>query len=348
MMAAWPRVPLDRWVLNGAADLAWHDIAGTSIAVTRSRTPRPADATYITALRTNWFDYAAQEVGVRSVLGLGISVAGLGALGLGLDRSTIVGNDPVSTNNRSAAQARLIPEVCRIEAATSASRHVAVRNLSPSLDRGLSESLAENGFALLPARVVYLFDGRSGVLPMTSHRKRDRALRRKSGLTCVVKDRLTGGEADAVHALYGRIYLERHSLLNAQYTADFFRDVVDAGVMRCLQLVDRDGILRAFALLQEVEGVLTSSAVGYDSSDPQAGYYRQLVAALLDHVEEERLLLNYSSGAGDFKRKRGGAPAMEYIALKAPAASRLRRRIYGSVARQARSLDTGALIARGA
>ena len=30
------------------------------------------------------------------------------------------------------------------------------------------------------------------------------------------------------------------------------------------------------------------------------------------------MLLNYSSGAGDFKRKRGGVACLEYTMLKAP------------------------------
>jgi hypothetical protein len=40
-----------------------------------------------------------------------------------------------------------------------------------------------------------------------------------------------------------------------------------------------------------------------------------LVALLLKDVADERLLLNYSSGAGDFKRRRGGEPVLEWNAI---------------------------------
>ena len=40
-----------------------------------------------------------------------------------------------------------------------------------------------------------------------------------------------------------------------------------------------------------------------------------LVAMLLKRVAEEGTLLNYSSGAGDFKRRRGGEGCLEFNAL---------------------------------
>jgi len=43
-----------------------------------------------------------------------------------------------------------------------------------------------------------------------------------------------------------------------------------------------------------------------------------LFAAVHQHTLQHKLLLNYSSGAGDFKRKRGAMPHLEYTLLRAP------------------------------
>jgi hypothetical protein len=47
----------------------------------------------------------------------------------------------------------------------------------------------------------------------------------------------------------------------------------------------------------------------------EPGFYRLLVAMLLKRVAEEGTLLNYSSGAGDFKRRRGGEGCLEFNAV---------------------------------
>ena len=344
----WPRVPLQRWVLNGGAELAWVDTGGCSLAVTRIAPPLMAEQTYITALRMGWFDYAAHELGPTTPAGRAMRGAGAVAGWLGLDRAVLVGNEPVSTNNRSARQQAALAAVCAAEADAYRDRNVGVRNLTPEFHAPLMERLAAQGFVMLPARVVYVYDARREPLRATSHLKRDRALLRRSGLEPQILDVLTPGEALHIRQLYDSVYLDRHCRLNAQYTAAFFRETVESGAMRCLVLRDRDGEIRAFALLQQAGDVLTAPAVGYDTARPEAGYYRQLVAALLGHVERERLLLNYSAGAGDFKRKRGGVPMMDYTALRAPATARLRPRLYAVIARTVAGLGVDDLIARGA
>ncbi|HVY71025.1 MAG TPA: GNAT family N-acetyltransferase, partial [Verrucomicrobiae bacterium] len=63
-------------------------------------------------------------------------------------------------------------------------------------------------------------------------------------------------------------------------------------------------------------GTTSVPFIGYDTSLPQElGLYRVLVTMLLQRTAEEKLLLNYSSGAGDFKRRRGGEPVIEFNAI---------------------------------
>jgi hypothetical protein len=53
--------------------------------------------------------------------------------------------------------------------------------------------------------------------------------------------------------------------------------------------------------------------VGYDTALPQrAGLYRQLTRLCLQEAVERGVVLNFSSGAAEFKRLRGGQPQIEY------------------------------------
>ena len=95
-------------------------------------------------------------------------------------------------------------------------------------------------------------------------------------------------------------------------------DMLSSKVMTALVLQDADGEIVAFAMLYAVGYTLTVPALGYNVQSAITGLYRLLFAAITFHTQENRMLLNYSSGAGDFKRKRGGIPRLEYTLLKAP------------------------------
>jgi hypothetical protein len=118
--------------------------------------------------------------------------------------------------------------------------------------------------------------------------------------------------------LYQHIYIHKHSQLNPQYTAQFFSDMVNSHIMPCLQLRSPQGSIEAFALLHKVGDTLTVPALGYSPFSNIKGLYRLLFASLHEYAQAHQLLLNYSSGAGDFKRKRGGAAHLEYTLLRAP------------------------------
>jgi hypothetical protein len=56
--------------------------------------------------------------------------------------------------------------------------------------------------------------------------------------------------------------------------------------------------------------------IGYDTTlPPESGLYRQLFLGIHREVNDRKQLLNYSSGAGDFKRRRGAVPVVEFNAV---------------------------------
>jgi hypothetical protein len=67
------------------------------------------------------------------------------------------------------------------------------------------------------------------------------------------------------------------------------------------------------------------------------------------YSKDKQVLLNYSSGAGDFKRKRGGEAYLEYAYIRCPLDSgRIKKRIIHFAACKTQSINVQDLIKLGA
>jgi hypothetical protein len=128
-----------------------------------------------------------------------------------------------------------------------------------------------------------------------------------------------------------------------------------AGVLQLVGLAQPqdDGLrLVAFAALHRVGEVLSVPMLGYDTAaDTRQGLYRQLVAWLIDHAITHELRFNFSSGAGDFKRKRGFEPHLEHTLIAPPQRGWTRASdaaFIALAARASRHLDAAALMELGA
>jgi len=318
MQHQWPRESLDIWMQNACADLHWHgDLA---IPITCAHPIRSPNTSYITSLRSGWFDYAAQELQDQRLHATGIRLVGQFARVLGLDQLVLVGNFPVSTNIWPDSAHAALVEACADTVHMHAKQFVAVRNLQSDANAALIHALRTMGFHALPARLVYEFDLRQGLAYKPSHLMRDRSALTKSNLETNISSEISNAQASRLRELYQEIYIKKHSELNAQYTTQFFSDMVQTQVMQVLSLKNKAGAIVAFAMLYQQEDTLTVPALGYDTQAGIEGLYRLLFAAIHQYAQTQKLLLNYSSGAGDFKRKRGGVPRMEYTLLRPPSA----------------------------
>lgn len=344
MQHIWPRESLDIWMQNAGSDLSWH--GETSIPITHAHPIRSSDTSYITSLRSGWFDYAAHEMGNRKFTAYGIRLAGQVARRLGLDQLVLVGNFPISTNTWPDTTHAALLTACWDTLRTHPAQFIGIRNLLPDRHASLINILRTRGFHALPARLVYEFDLRQGLIAKPSHLMRDRSALSKSSLQIQIGNDITNAEASRIRELYQEIYIKKHSLLNAQYTTQFFSDMVQAQVMQALLLKNKEGHIVAFALLYQQGDTLTVPALGYDMHTGVDGLYRLLFAAIHQYTEAQKLLLNYSSGAGDFKRKRGGTPRMEYTLLHA--SSPWKQRILAWLENKARSIQIEQLIKLGA
>jgi hypothetical protein len=347
-MAIWPRESLNIWLHNASAEIQWHG-AAQQIAVTRSAASRSQDASYLTSLRSAWFDYAAQELGPRFLAAAGVRLLGRVAQAAGLDRVILVGNLPVSTNEHQDSETPKILEVCHTVSERNPDHFIGIRNVLPHKNANLMRELRHLNFVAIPSRVIYEFDLRLGIQKKHSHLMRDISALKKSGLQCSVLQEISNAQAGKLRDLYQSIYIDKHSALNPQYTSQFFTDMVHSQVMQCLQLHDESGVIQAFALLYKTGETLTVPALGYNRALEDRGLYRMLFAAIHQHASSAHLLLNYSSGAGDFKRKRGGTPYLEYTFIRAPMSYRQwQKKWLRWIETQTATIGTSDLIALGA
>ncbi len=307
---------LSAWMKNAFADLNW--VGTQPLPVTVLKPDIPAAPSYLTSLRSGWIDYAAHERASHPTQAGMIRALGWVLQGIGLDRLVLAGNFPISTNERSLQELAAMPEVCQLLQRAYPQHFIGVRNVLPKRQAELFRALQALGYCAIPSRVVYEFDWRRPGQKLATHLHRDLSRLRRSSLRAVWKPQLTPAELARIEDLYGQVYLEKHSYLNPQYTQKFFQDAVSVLGMRCLCLVDACERIMAFSLVSHKQRVVTVPALGYDTRGTEQGLYRHLFAALYQELSALGCWLNYSSGAGDFKRKRGGVPALEYTLLRAP------------------------------
>jgi hypothetical protein len=194
---------------------------------------------------------------------------------------------------------------------------VLVKNVHAREDAELPQAFSEAGYELITSRQIYFFDGRTSDYRARSAVKRDeKEFKELRGYEVVGHGQFTQEDVPRMADLYRQLYVEKHSRLNPRYTEFFVERAWRQGWLEFCGLRHRsgrlDGVYGCFS-----NGTSTSTPfIGYDMHLPQElGLYRGLVTLLLRQVSERGLLLNYSSGAGDFKRRRGGEPVIEFNAV---------------------------------
>ena len=211
------------------------------------------------------------------------------------------------------------------------------RSLNDFSNRELRQCLEALGYLSIPSRQVYLFDGRAGAqAPFLKHHntRLDATLLRRSPYEVVPGSALSDADFQRIEHLYNLLYLDKYCTLNPHYSAQWMQRGQREGwlELRALRTPDGriDGALGWFANA----AVISTPIVGYDTALPQrAGLYRQLTRLCLQEAVERRQVLNFSSGAAEFKRLRGGQPQIEYSLIHVAHLSWGRRMVWTMLSR---------------
>jgi len=279
---------------------------------------------WVCSPRTAYGDYAAEEAAryMPGWLGRPLSALLRGfARWLGaaqVDRAVALNNWLLSTN--------LYPELreSELDSLLGAARtrwpgHALwFRSLNRVQHADWIAALAARGFCLLASRQVYLYEDIERLARHHGDLRRDFRELRRTPLQRVGGEAI--GEADyaRIAELYELLYVGKYSACNPRYSARFIAEWHRAGLLELHGFRDAAGVLVAAIGLFRQGSTLSAPIVGYDTALPQKlALYRLLCACACEVAQREGLLLNFSAGAAQFKRLRGGRAAIEYSAVDA-------------------------------
>lgn len=319
-------VGLRRAIANIETDYRLMSFAGRKVPVSINHTEY--DNSYVCSPYTAYISYAKDELGLlnhrllESLLAMLIRAAGGFLKAARINRTLSLNNWLVSTN--------LLPDwdLTQLKSATESlsnaypDHSLSIRSLNETHHGNLMTELAHQGWLLIPARQVYLFDPEQvQKWWKRSHTKKDQALLRKveaakTSLQRIFPEQLRPDDFEQIHQCFHQLFIEKHSDYNPQFSAEYLYWLHRHGMLEFHSFKDDTGRIVASIGLFVQQNTITTPIVGYDTALPKSlGLYRLLMAVLLKETYERGQPMNLSSGAGSFKRARGGSPTLEYTAF---------------------------------
>lgn len=198
-----------------------------------------------------------------------------------------------------------------------------LRSLNPTQHGPWLEALQSMGFMLLPSRQIYLLERPEQAEQRSRDLQRDLKLLRPAalrhdGLERVEDDGIVDGDYAAIARLYTQLYVEKYSRYSPRYNDTFMRRWHRAGLLRFHGLRGAAGELVGIGGAFDLCGVASVPVVGYDTAQPiDHALYRRVTAGMFEQARQHRLAINFSGGAAQFKRLRGGCATLEYSAVHA-------------------------------
>lgn len=232
-----------------------------------------------------------------------------------IDRVVYVNNWLFATNPYQPLSPEQLEAVKRHVTQRYPQHAVVVRTVNPYLQPQQSEQLRSAGFTLVKARRVYLLDPAGEPFSKSDNAQRDLRLLRTSPYAIIGNAQLDASDMDRLEQLYRSLYLDKHSLLNPQYTRRFF-ELLWRENLATFRALKRDGRIDGFICFWVQDNLLVGVCIGYDVAMPrEAGLYRQLIALLITEAGVRGVVLHLSAGVGHFKALRGALPFAEYDAV---------------------------------
>jgi len=232
-------------------------------------------------------------------------------------RAIQLGSLPFSTTLRTVSEEKLMWELLPMLREEMPHRPFAIRHVL-----GREQPHLPDETLLLPARAVYFHDFSEGPAPRPKNFRRDLNFFRRSELLRLEDRDFTPERIEEGLRLYRQLYHNRYSRRHPDYTVEMVMLARKRGWLRLGGLSDPDDDrLLGFYAIHEAGRVSSAPLLGYDTTLASGlGLYRQLSSMISLDAMQRRQLENASSGAGEFKRRRGFKPVLEYLAVLPPLA----------------------------
>lgn len=193
-------------------------------------------------------------------------------------------------------------------------RAIVFKGITKEFHNELFDKLSQNDCLSVFARELYFLD------PQTSKYKKkrpfvvDRKLAEKleGHIDWYYPYDLNERDMDAFLSYYKSLYIDKYSDFNPEYSAEFLKLVSQSEFFKIGSIKESDRILGAQIIFQRGR-FMTTPFIGYNRDEPKdKGLYRLLNYYLTKESVEKCAILNMSSGAGKFKKQRGGEAVLEY------------------------------------
>lgn len=283
------------------------------------------NTTHVCSMYTTFVSYARQEL--RHINNKFIQKLLLGFVG-GLDGLLKTAKiDRVVSNNNFFLATSLYPAKELSESDLTKYIHttaqeykdhaILFKSLNCHTNAKLIESLKNIGCKLMPSREIFLFDPILKDYTAERHYQKDlKALNNCKSYTLCTPSEISDSDYERMAALYKKLYIDKHSIYNPMFNSEYMRQAHKNDFIKFFGLRNSSGILDGFIGFYERHNVTSTPIVGYDTTLPQElGLYRKLMAYALLRAHENGLILNLSSGASEFKLRRGAVSFIEYHAV---------------------------------
>ncbi|WP_371364028.1 hypothetical protein SRRS_49220 [Sporomusa rhizae] len=186
------------------------------------------------------------------------------------------------------------------------------RSINAETNSSTINSLTMQGCVPVASRQIYGVNLRSGVLPSTYDLKKDIKLLVNTPYEIHQVSQLSAEDALRIKEIYNMLYLDKYSYHNPWFTEKFIEYAARSGILNFVCFCKEQQINAVIGYFQR-NGVMTTPIVGYDTNIPtKTGLYRLISIKILLEAAKNRLYLNNSSGAAQFKRNRGSVGHIEY------------------------------------
>ena len=233
-----------------------------------------------------------------------------------LDRVVFVNNWLLSTNLYPAIQADQITASLTFLAEQYPERAIVFRSVDYYRNPTLYNTLLKEGCRMVFSRQVYYQEVESAYVQKKKQYKIDLKHFQRTFYRVVDGSQLRDDDSiERIVDLYNDLYLRKYSYYNPQFTPAFIRLALDEQLLT-IKAFQKEGRIDAVMGYFARQGTITPPIFGYDTSlAKKLGLYRLLSTLTSLEALEKKQLVHFSAGVGQFKRLRGGMPALEYNAV---------------------------------
>lgn len=276
---------------------------------------------YVCSPSSLFIEYAAQEVAsigrpwIRKNLSFLINQLKKILKKGDVDKIVYVNNWLLATDLYPPLNARDIQTIVAVLKYRFPDHVIAFRSINGFKNRKWPSYFESQGCDLVPTRQVFYFDSSDENTVRSRMFKSDLKVLRDSHYQILEAHHVEDEKIPRLVELYRALYIDKHSTLNPQLNASFFRRMIQLGLMNLKVLKSNDQI-DAVVGYYECDGEMTSPIFGYDTKLPQElGLYRQISTLINLEAVNKKFLLNQSSGAASYKRLRRAKGEIDYMAV---------------------------------